>query len=232
MGQASHKRHLLAAAMVAGVSCGGAQAQMTQNLTIHPKALALGNAVTADPPPGLMAIHYNPAGLTKLDGRQLEVNLLSIYLDIDADFYADEDYEIFGISGLETDPLTGKQRDPIANSSSHTNNVALYVPGYGILRMPPPGPAVAPSAGISIKPPGSKLTFANAFYLPMAAGFYRDKNDPGGRYQPPQAATLQRTTYLSPTIGYEINDEWSVGAGIHLSHFASQPTSTCGRQTC
>jgi long-subunit fatty acid transport protein len=200
--------------MVAGVSC-GAQAQMTQNLTIHPKALALGNAVTADPP-GLMAIHYNPAGLTKLDGRQLEVNLLSIYLDIDADFYADEDYEVFGISGLEKDPLTGEQRDPIANSSSHTNNVALYVPGYGILRMPP-GPAVAPSAGISIKPPGSKLTFANAFYLPMAAGFYRDKNDPG-RYQP-QAATLQRTTYLSPTIGYEINDEWSVGAGIHLSHF-------------
>lgn len=152
MGQASHKRHLLAAAMVAGVSC-GAQAQLTQNLTIHPKALALGNAVTADPP-GLMAIHYNPAGLTKLDGRQLEVNLLSIYLDIDADFYADEDYEIFGISGLEKDPLTGNQRDPIANSSSHTNNVAIYVPGYGILRMPP-GPAFAPSAGISIKPPGS-----------------------------------------------------------------------------
>ncbi|MGB2109976.1 MAG: OmpP1/FadL family transporter, partial [Marinobacter vinifirmus] len=81
----------------------------------------------------------------------------------------------------------------------------------------PPGPAVAPSAGISIKPPGSKLTFANAFYMPMAAGFYREKDDPG-RYQP-QAATLQRTTYLSPTVGYEINDEWSVGAGIHLSHF-------------
>ncbi|MGC8119245.1 OmpP1/FadL family transporter [Marinobacter sp. VGCF2001] len=214
MGHPSHKRHLLAAAMMACLAS-GAQAQMTQNLTIHPKALALGNAVTADPP-GVMAIHYNPAGLTKLDGRQLEVNLLSIYLDIDADFYADEDYEIFGISGLEKDPLTGQQRDPIANSSSHTNNVALYVPGYGILRMPP-GPAVAPSAGISIKPPGSKLTFANAFYLPMAAGFYRDKNDPG-RYQP-QAATLQRTTYLSPTVGYEINDEWSVGAGIHLSHF-------------
>ncbi|HLT14266.1 MAG TPA: outer membrane protein transport protein [Marinobacter sp.] len=214
MGQPSYKQHILATMIAAGISC-GAQAQMTQNLTLHPKALALGNAVTADPP-GLMSIHYNPAGLTKLDGRQLEVNLLSIYLDIDADFIADEEYEIFGIKGLETDPLTGKQRDQIANSHSHTNNVALYVPGYGILKLPP-GPAVAPSAGISIKPPGSKLTFANAFYLPMAAGFYREKNDPG-RYQP-QAATLQRTTYLSPTVGYEINDEWSVGAGIHLSHF-------------
>src|SRR5690554_5152953 len=112
-----------------------------------------------------MAIHYNPAGLTKLDGRQLEVNLLSIYLDIVAGFIADEDYEIFGIKGLEIDPLTGKQRDPVANIHSHTNNVALYVPGYGILKLPP-GPAVAPSAGISITPPGSKLTFANAFYMP------------------------------------------------------------------
>src|SRR5690554_7519346 len=94
MGQPSHKRRILGALIAASLSC-GAQAQMTQNLTLHPKALALGNAVTADPP-GVMAIHYNPAGLTKLDGRQLEVNLLSIYLDIDADFIADEDYEIFG----------------------------------------------------------------------------------------------------------------------------------------
>ena len=192
----------------------GVRAQLSQNLTIHPKALALGNAVTADPP-GIMAIHYNPAGLTKLDGRQLEVNLLSVYLDIDADFTAPEGFEIFGIDGLEIDPLTGKQRDPVANTHSHTNNVALYVPGFGIVRTPP-GPAVAPSAGVSIKPPGSKFTFANAFFLPMAAGFYREKDDPG-RFQP-QATALQRTTYLSPTVGYEINDKWSVGAGINISH--------------
>jgi long-subunit fatty acid transport protein len=213
MGIISHKKRILGAMIAATISC-GVEAQLTQNLTIHPKALALGNAVTADPP-GIMSIHYNPAGLTKLDDRQLEVNLMGIYLDIDADFTAPEGYEIFGIDGLEEDPLTGKQRDPVANKHSHTNNVALYVPGYGILRLPP-GPALAPSAGISVSPPGSKLTFANAFYLPMAAGFYREKSDPA-RYQP-QAAALQRTTYLSPTVGYEINDEWSVGAGIHLSH--------------
>lgn len=209
----SLKRRMLGA-LVAAALASGADAQMTQNLTIHPKALALGNAVTADPP-GIMAIHFNPAGLTKLKGRQLEVVLMNIYLDIDADFSAPDGYEIFGIDGLETDPLTGKQRDPVANTSSHTNNVALYLPGFGILRAPP-GPAVAPSAGVSINPPGSKLTFGNAFFLPMAAGFYRDKNDPG-RYMP-QATALQRTTYLSPTVGYEINDKWAVGAGIHISH--------------
>ncbi|MDX1801827.1 MAG: outer membrane protein transport protein, partial [Marinobacter sp.] len=96
-----------------------AQAQLAQNLSISPKALALGNAVTADPP-GIMAIHYNPAGLTKLDGRQIEVNLLSVYLDVDADFIAPPGYNIFGIDGLETDPLTGNQRDPVANQHSHT----------------------------------------------------------------------------------------------------------------
>lgn len=108
MGQKSHNRQILAALIATTISC-GAQAQLAQNLTIHPKALALGNAVTADPP-GIMAIHYNPAGLTKLDGRQLEVNLMSVYLDIDADFTAPEGYEIFGIDGLEIDPQTGKQR--------------------------------------------------------------------------------------------------------------------------
>lgn len=213
MGITSHKKRILAALVATTISC-GTQAQLAQNLTIHPKALALGNAVTADPP-GIMAIHYNPAGLTRLDDRQLEVNLQSVYLDIDADFHAPDGYEIFGIDGLETDPLTGKQRDPVANSHSHTNNLAVYVPGYGILRLPP-GPGLLPSAGISINPPGSKLTFGNAFYLPLAAGFYRDKDDPA-RYQP-QATALQRTTYLAPTVGYEINDEWSIGAGIHLSH--------------
>ena len=185
----SLKKRMLGVLLATFVA-GSAEAQLTQNLTLHPKALALGNAVTADPP-GIMSIHYNPAGLTKLEGRQLEVVLMNIYLDIDADFSAPDGYEIFGIDGLETDPLTGKQRDPVANSSSHTNNVALYLPGFGILRAPP-GPAVAPSAGVSINPPGSKLTFGNAFFLPMAAGFYRDKNDPG-RYMP-QATALQRTT--------------------------------------
>src|SRR5699024_8398892 len=98
MGHNNHKRRLLTA-MAAMTLSYGAHAQLAQNLTIHPKALALGNAVTADPP-GIMAIHYNPAGLTKLEGRQLEVNLMSIYMDIDADFNAPEGYEIFGIDGL------------------------------------------------------------------------------------------------------------------------------------
>ena len=213
MGCFNGKKRILGA-LAAAVLSTAAQAQMTQSLTIHPRALALGNAVTADPP-GIMSIHYNPAGLARLEDRQLEINLLAIYLDIATRFDAPDGYEIFGIDGLEIDPATGRQRDPVANTKGSTNNIALYLPGFGILKAPP-GPAVAPNAGISVKRPGSRLTFGNAFFMPMAAGYYRDPNDPG-RYMP-QATALQRTTYLSPTVAYEINDQWAVGFGIHLSH--------------
>ncbi|MCG8614182.1 MAG: outer membrane protein transport protein, partial [Pseudomonadales bacterium] len=166
------------------------------------------NAVTADPN-GLMAIHYNPAGLTHYKGRNFQVNLLSAYMDIDADFIAPPGYEIFGIDGVEN--------DPVANSHSHVNRLAIYVPGLGLQKLPP-GPALAPSTAFSVNSPGSKLTFGNAFYLPMFAGFYRKPTDPG-KYQP-LAAALQRITYLSPTVAYEVNDEWSVGLGVHFSYFA------------
>src|SRR5690554_7819876 len=113
MGHNSYKRQLLAAMVATTISC-GAQAQLAQNLTIHPKALALGNAVTADPP-GIMAVYFNPAGLTKLVGRQFEINLLGVYLDVDADFTAPEGFEIFGIDGTEIDLNTGKNRGTVAN---------------------------------------------------------------------------------------------------------------------
>ncbi len=188
---------------------GVCHAQMTQNLILDAKALALGNAVTADTP-GIMSIHYNPAGLTKLKGRQFEVGIMNIYMDIDADFIAPEGYEIFGIDGLE--------KDPVANAHSHVNRLALYIPGFGLHKLPPYIPGAVPHNGFSYNPPGSKITFGNALFIPMAAGFYRDSSDPG-RYQP-QAAGLERITYLSPSFGYEINDKWSVGAGIHFSYFA------------
>ena len=54
--------------------CSGVvQAQLAQNLTIgSPKAMALGNAVTADST-GIDGVHYNPATLSKLKGRQTTV---------------------------------------------------------------------------------------------------------------------------------------------------------------
>jgi len=47
-----------------------AQSALIENLTVgNAKALALGHAVTADPP-GIDSIHFNPAGLARLSGEQ------------------------------------------------------------------------------------------------------------------------------------------------------------------
>ncbi len=189
-----------------------AHAQMAQNLAVDPKALSLGNAVTADPP-GLASIHYNPAGLADLKGRHLSVTLLNVIAKIQAEYYAPEGYNVFGIDGVENDPiLRGNNR-----AKSKTKNIAIYMPGFGLQRLPK-GPALAPSLGFSINPPGSKFTFGNLTYGPEILGFYRTDKDPA-RYLG-KALALQRFTYLSPSFGYEINDDWKVGMGITLSQQA------------
>ena len=63
-----------------------ASAQFTDNLSLgNPKALALGHAVTADPP-GIDSVHFNPAGLARLKGQQTEVKLIVGSFDIGVEF--------------------------------------------------------------------------------------------------------------------------------------------------
>ncbi|WLQ15299.1 outer membrane protein transport protein [Hahella aquimaris] len=201
---------LATAGLCAACWSGIASAQLATNLMVDPYALSLGNAVTAAPP-GVASIHYNPAGLTKLKGRQLAVTLMGVHANIQSDFYAPEGYNVFGIDGVENDPIF--DGDTVARS--RTNTIALYVPGFGIQRLPKGPPALAPSVGFSLNPPGSKFTFANLTYGPEILGYYRKKDDPA-RYLG-KALSLQRFTYLSPSFGYEINDEWSVGFGVSMS---------------
>ncbi len=41
----------------------------------------MGNAVTADPP-GISAIHFNPAALTKIEGLQTDVQGVLAHFDV------------------------------------------------------------------------------------------------------------------------------------------------------
>ncbi|WP_020409398.1 OmpP1/FadL family transporter [Hahella ganghwensis] len=209
---ASRQLKFLGWACALAVWSGQSWGQLSQNLIIDSKAIALGNAVTADPP-GVASIHYNPAGLAKLKGRQFEIGVTNIVFNFQTDFYAPDDYSVFNIDGVENDPIFNG--DTVARS--RTGTLALYVPGYGLQRLPK-GPGLLPSVGFTINPPGSKFTFGNFIYGPDVVGYYRKKDDPA-RYLGKSLA-LQRFTYLSPSFGYEINDEWSVGAGIMFSHQA------------
>ena len=191
----------------ASLCCGLAQAQLAQNLTIgSPKAMALGNAVTADFT-GIDAVHYNPAALSKLKGRQTTVKFITGMMDIRADFDAPDGY---GGNFL------GLDNDSVANSSSRAGAAMMYLPGVGGATELPM--LFAPLAGLSITPPGSKLTFATNMYTPQALGFARDDDDPG-RYQGKELV-IQRLTYFSPSLAYQVNDELSVGLSIGFSHQA------------
>lgn len=203
---------------------GFALAQLSHNLFIDTKAMSLGNAVTADPV-GIMSIHFNPAGLTKLDGRQVQISLMNIMLSAEAEFSLPDHYDRSqaGLLRVHEDKVLG-QCDPDLPtsknncSSSSKSSTAIYLPGVGIMPMDALPVSTLPSGGVSIQPPGSKFTFANAAYAPMVAGFAKDDDDPG-RYQAKQVA-LQRFTYLSPSFGYKVSDTFSVGASFLFSHQA------------
>jgi len=184
-----------------------AQAQLAHNLTIgNPKAMALGNAVTADFT-GVDSVHYNPAALTKLKGRQTTVKFITGMMDIRADFEAPPDY---GSNFL------GLKDDSVAGASSKASAAMMYLPGLGGATELPM--LFAPLAGLSINPPGSKFTFATNMYTPQALGFARGDDDPA-RYQGKELV-MQRLTYLSPSLAYQVNDELSVGLSIGFSHQA------------
>lgn len=78
--------------LILGTVVGTANSQLAWNLFLDTRAMSMGNAVTGDPE-GIMSIHFNPAGLAKLEGRQLEVQIQNIYLSAEAEFSLPEDYD-------------------------------------------------------------------------------------------------------------------------------------------
>ncbi|MCG8668163.1 MAG: outer membrane protein transport protein [Pseudomonadales bacterium] len=183
-------------------------AAVVENLTLgNAKALALGNAVTADPP-GIDSIHFNPAGLARIEGRQYQLKLLMAALNFGVDFgdHEPQTQAVIDEYGYE---------DEAANSSSETSTIGLKLPfSEGVTEWPLPF-LVAPLGGAAYSPYGSDITFATAVYTPMAAGYIRDKNDPA-RFMG-QEMSLAKITYFSPSVGVRISDSWSVGASLGMS---------------
>src|SRR5690606_22758034 len=164
------------------------------------------------------------AGLAKLQGRRMDLQFLGADFSIENTFTAPPGYEVFGYSD---DPVVcadapndgASYCNQFKEGKSTVEGVTLYLPIINDAVDLPPGPLVAgPLPAFSIKPPGSKFTFATATYLPMAAGFYRSDDDPGNFLG--KRVALERLTYLSPSIGYQVTDTLSVGASIGFSYQA------------
>lgn len=209
--------------LIAGLST-ITHAQLGQDLSVDLRSLALGNAVTADPP-GISAVHFNPAALAKLEGLQTDVQGILANFSIKRDYTAPAGYNVFGYSD---DPLVCNDGPEIDSRictdfkgtvSGDVEYASLYVPILKkIVDLGPNMPIAAPTAGISYKPPGSKVTYATAIYAPLVAGFGAEDGNPSN-YMGQQVA-LERITYLSPSFGYQVNDHLAIGASFGMSYQA------------
>lgn len=219
-----HRLHPLVAAIFLTGFSAPVFAQLGQNLSVDVRSLSMGNAVTADPP-GISAVHFNPAALTKLKGLHTDVQGLIANFDVKREFSAPGGYNVFGYSD---DPLVcNDSPDNPSNICTDYKGVvngdveyaSLYIPVLKkVVDLGEGWPVAAPTAGVSYNPPGSKLTFATAVYAPLVAGFGSEDGNPGN-YMGQQLA-MERITYLSPSIAYQINDELSIGASVGMSYQA------------
>ena len=196
-------RPLLAAALLAALPA--AHAALTENLAVSPVAMSLGNAVTADPP-GLDSVHFNPAGLARIKSDTRSDTIFGAVLRTTADFHAPTGFDIGGWTD-----------DPVAGTHSGGNKQAIFIPIAGVASPRLPF-AVAAGLGLAWHKEGSPWTFATATYVPQAVGIDRTKNpDDPARFDG-KKVVIQRLVYLSPSVGYQVSDKFSVGLAIPIAH--------------
>jgi len=187
------------------------KAAFIEQVVIHSKAISLGNAVTAYPP-GIMAIHYNPAGLSDVrEGIVISQGLSLGIIDRTDTFDPEPDFHF----GQESSNFYAVN-DPVAYQSNKTEDSRIYVPFYGKADFPimfSPLPF-----GISSRPEHSKWTFAYAIYSPFAWGEANDEDSPI-RFQN-KSNYLQHLIYASPSFSYQVSDRLSLGFSIGFGQTA------------
>lgn len=181
-----------------------AHATIHEQLAVSTKAMSLGNAVTAYPP-GVMSIHYNPAGLTRLENKEFSIGLLwPIKMEVTSSFSKDPDFEGF----------MGENDDPVAGTSGTTVGGAMYVPFIGSKNI-----LTAPNIGVSYREPQSKWTFGFGIYAPEGLGVRHKGDDNPARFGG-EFIYNQRLIYAGPAVAYKVTDTFSVGFSVGLGQTA------------
>jgi long-subunit fatty acid transport protein len=177
---------------------------MHEQLAVSTKAMSLGNAVTAYPP-GIMSIHYNPAGLSLLENKEFSIGLLwPIKLEVTSRFYKDPDFEGF----------MGKNDDPVAGTSGSTGGGAMYLPFLGRKHF-----LAAPNIGMSYREPESKWTFGFGIYAPFGVGIRHADDDDPARFGGALVYN-QRLVYAAPAVACKMTDTFSMGFSVGLGQTA------------
>ncbi|MBI9077525.1 MAG: outer membrane protein transport protein [Desulfatibacillum sp.] len=174
-----------------------AYASLAEQLAICTRGISLGNAVTASPP-GVFSLHYNPAGLTQLRGKEMEMGGMIPNFNISQQWDKPDGYVSF----------FGQGNDPVAGASSTSEGMVISLPFNG----PVSNVTFAPYGGMGYHPVGKKWSVGVAMYSPMAVGL---QNPEGPATYGAQMLHLERIV-LSPGIAYKVNDTLSLGASIGL----------------
>ncbi|ABW68228.1 OmpP1/FadL family transporter [Desulfosudis oleivorans] len=213
---------LACAAVLAAGHSRTAQAAFFENIAVHAKAISLANSCTAYPP-GIMAIHYNPAGLSSMhDGQQVSMGLVTAEFALESRF--DQDPEFQDWLGGSFDNAD----DPVSGHTGTTQGVHMYVPMVGdqdtdaIGLETPLGFTLAAAPfplGVSYRKPGSRWTFAFGAYAPSLGGYSRSNDDPA-RYLG-RAVSMQHIVYAAPSVSYRITDTLSLGLTIGMGQSAT-----------
>lgn len=206
------------------------QAAFNEQVATDAVALSLANTVTADPP-GIMSIHYNPAGLSLLpDGNTFGNSLVLAHIVRTGRFTADKEWPglMNGQWGpdptkwpdgypTEDDPNSDHGGpDPLAGTEGTNSADQMYIPFIGPLQVPV---MPSPNLGIATRKPGSRLTFAIANYVPYGAGFVHGDEDDPYRFSAKSVYT-QHMVYAAPSASLKISDTLSVGASVGFAQRA------------
>ncbi|MDZ7832220.1 MAG: outer membrane protein transport protein [Desulfobacterales bacterium] len=186
-------------------------ATFTEQIAITSKAISLANTVTAYPP-GLMSVHYNPAGLSELpEGKTFEQGFVIPWIRNTIKFEADEDFEGF----FDTwGPQEGQIHDPVAGEEDTNSSGVMYLPIYDdTINF-----LVGPTAGLASRSEGSRWTFAIGNYVPFGGGFNFKSDSPvrwGGRtlYQ-------QHLIYAAPAVSFQATPTLSLGMTVGMGQTA------------
>lgn len=202
-------RWLVAACLLGAAITPVAQAAVAENIGADPKAMALGNAVTADPP-AVMSIHFNPAGLTRVTAPRTKTDNITI-----AKIATNEKFQSapdVNIGGFKDDPLNGTGQ----GQGTHR----LYVPGLGLMPWHPPILAAA-GLGFTWHQEGSPFTFGTASAYPTFLMSLDRSNEPNGPslYQG-RTVVMERIVLASPSVGYKYSDTLSFGIAAPIAYHA------------
>ncbi len=192
-----------------------------EQLAVSVKGASLGNAVTAYPP-GPLAIHYNPAGLSQpsLEGTHFNQGVFWIPI-----------MEKTGSFKQAIDPETGKLwapfggwfndgKDPLDGTSGTTTNGTMVLPIIGDLPV-----LIAPDVGLSYRPEGSRWTFGVGQYVPFGVGMEHGDEDDPNRFIGSNVG-IQRLIVAAPAVSYQVTDTLSFGASFGIGINAMKFTTS------